>query len=80
MRLTMRLGLSRLVDCWAGHDVRAYPVSPGPLEAVSAPHLAALARAGATVINGKLYRMARQGRRAGSRLKDLHPQVLTIAP
>jgi hypothetical protein len=50
----MRLGLCQLADCWAGHGVRAHPVSSGLLEAVSAPHVVALARAGATVINGKL--------------------------
>ena len=46
--------------------------------AVNAPHLVALVRAGATFINGKL--VERPGERSGRRsLKDLDPQVLTIA-
>ena len=48
--------------------------------AVNAPHLVALVRAGATFINGKL--VERPGEKASGRrrLKDLDPQVLTIAP
>ena len=49
---------------------------------VNAPHLVALVRAGAAFVNGKLVeRPEARGRRggpAGSCLKDLDPQVLTI--
>ena len=47
--------------------------------AVNAPHLVALVRAGATFINGKLIERPGEEGRAGSRLNDLDPQVLTIA-
>jgi hypothetical protein len=47
---------------------------------VNAPHLVVLVRAGSTFINGQARRTTRgRGRRggpAGSRLKDLYPQVL----
>ena len=48
--------------------------------AVNAPHLVALVRAGATFINGKLVERPRREGPARSRLNDLDPQVLTIAP
>ena len=48
--------------------------------AVNAPHLVALVRAGATFDNGKLVERPGEQRPARSRLKDLDPQVLTIAP
>ena len=51
---------------------------------VNAPHLVALVRAGATFVNGKLVERpedeAAEEGPAGSRLKDLDPQVLTITP
>jgi hypothetical protein len=45
--------------------------------AVNAPHLVALARAGATFNAGKLVKRPDENTRR--RLNDLHPQVLTIA-
>ncbi len=48
---------------------------------VNAPHLVALVRAGATFVNGKIVGPGDQGGGpAGSSLKDLDPQVLTITP
>ena len=51
---------------------------------VNAPHLVALVRAGAAFVNGKLVERpedeAAEDGPAGSRLKDLDPQVLTITP
>jgi hypothetical protein len=46
--------------------------------AVNAPHLVALVRAGAVFVDGKL--VERPDETTRSRLEDLHPQVLTIAP
>ena len=49
--------------------------------AVNAPHLVALVRAGATFENGKLVeRPDETTPNGGGRVKDLDPQVLTIAP
>ena len=49
---------------------------------VNAPHMVALLDAGAAFVNGKFIERpedeAGQGRSAGSSLKDLDPQVLTI--
>ena len=47
--------------------------------AVNAPHLVALVRAGATFINGKLIEPTRARTPRRKPLKDLDPQVLTIA-
>ena len=47
--------------------------------AVNGPHLVALVRAGATFVNGKLVERPDEHSSTRSRLKDLHPQVLTIA-
>ena len=56
--------------------------------AVNAPHLVALVRAGAVFHKGKLLERPiditptepRQNNRNGGRLKQPHPQVLTISP
>ena len=48
--------------------------------AVNAPHLVALVRAGASVRGRQARRTTRRTPPTRSRLKDLHPQVLTIAP
>ena len=47
--------------------------------AVNGPHLVALVRAGAMFVNGQLVERPDDSINQG-RLKDLHPQVLTIAP
>ena len=47
--------------------------------AVNSPHLVALVRAGATFCNGKLVERAADQDAEVDRLKDLDPQVLTIA-
>jgi len=47
--------------------------------AVNAPHLVALVRAGAVFEAGKLVERPDDPAQPRSRLKDLHPQVLTIA-
>ena len=47
--------------------------------AVNAPHLVALVRAGARFERGKLVERPARTPPIRSRLKDLHPQVLTIA-
>jgi hypothetical protein len=47
--------------------------------AVNASHLAALVRAGATFVNGKLIERPDEEAQPQA-LKDLDPQVLTIAP
>ena len=47
--------------------------------AVNAPHLVALVRAGATFRQRPTRRATRRAPPTRSRLKDLHPQVLTIA-
>ena len=48
--------------------------------AVNGPHLVALVRAGADVRQRQARRTTRRTPPTRSRLKDLHPQVLTIAP
>ena len=48
--------------------------------AVNGPHLVALVRAGATFVERQARRTTRRDISTRSRLKDLHPQVLTIAP
>ena len=52
----------------------------GRWRAVNAPHLVALVRAGATFDGGKLVERPDDHTSTRGRLKDLHPQVLTIAP
>lgn len=50
--------------------------------AVNGPHLVALVRAGATIVNGKLVGRPDDNPTTShpeSRIRDLHPQVVTIA-
>src|SRR5262245_5206680 len=71
---------SRLAGAAASEDGELEAVKSAGVEWVLREALLALVRASATFEAGKLRRTTRRTPPTRSRLKDLHPQVLTIVP
>jgi len=71
---------SRLTHGWAGHGVQAHPSSPGPLASSQRPTPRRTRPRRRALRERQARRTTRRKPPTQSRLKDLHPQVLTIAP